>query len=442
MKQLRKPLIAVLFLLASAELLHTQNLVDEFSYGASDNSDLTVASANWVRHSGAQGPAYLSTGLSYSGYPSSGTGGCVSFTRGSSGTNDGDAHELLGTAISFSSTIYASFLVNVSSAQATSDYFFHLGPATIGTTFRGRVFARSNSTGWSLALSKSSETAASDNTVLNYSQTYLVVLKYEFSTATTSDDQVTLYLYDSGVPSSEPGSPLVTIGPTGSGTASDPTNIGTVTIRQGGNSPTACVDGIRVATSWNLAPLPVEMNSLSARAHSLNTVLKWTTSTEVNNFGFDIERKTGTTDWSKVGFVRGTGTSSTLHCYLFTDNVGQAGSYSYRIKQIDKDGSFRYSSTTEVEVGAVARILSLGDNYPNPFNPATSIEFSVPTDGRVTLKIYNMLGQEVANLFDGVVVAGSLQKVSFNANRLASGAYFSRLDFNGTSLVKRMLLMK
>ncbi len=121
----------------------------------------------------------------------------------------------------------------------------------LDTTFRGRVFARSNGAGWSFGLSKSNETRVDDNTILNFNQTYLVVLKYSFSTALATDDVVTLYVYDTGYPTTEPGSPLVTIGPTGSGTASDPANIGTIAIRQGTNTPTANIDGIRVSTSWS-----------------------------------------------------------------------------------------------------------------------------------------------------------------------------------------------
>ena len=190
------------------------------------------------------------------------------------------------------------------------------------------------------------------------------------------------------------------------------------------------------------AALPVEMVSFSAKAARLSAELHWSTATETNNFGFDIERKTTTDSWARVGFIAGAGTSTSLHNYSYTDNVGQAGSYEYRIKQIDKDGKFKYSSVTQVEVGAVAKILSLGANYPNPFNPSTSIEFSVPTDGRVMLKIYNMLGQEVATLFDGEATAGRLLKATFDASRLSSGVYFSRLEFGANALVKRMMLVK
>jgi hypothetical protein len=194
------------------------------------------------------------------------------------------------------------------------------------------------------------------------------------------------------------------------------------------------------STSGNL--LPVEMTSFALAAKRLNVDLRWSTASEVNNFGFEIERKNSTSAWIKIGFVSGVGTSTSLHTYTYTDNVEQAGLYQYRVKQIDQNGSFKYSATMQVEVGSVPKVLSLGPNYPNPFNPTTSIEFSVPTDGRAALKVYNMLGQEVAMLFDGEATAGKMMKVTFDASRLASGVYFSRLDMGGHALVNRMVLMK
>jgi hypothetical protein len=188
--------------------------------------------------------------------------------------------------------------------------------------------------------------------------------------------------------------------------------------------------------------LPVEMTSFSATANHLTANIHWSTATEVNNFGFEIERKTVHSEWAKIGFVTGVGSSNSLHNYAYSDNVGQAGMYDYRIKQIDKNGGFKYSSVMQVEIGTAPKVLSLGANYPNPFNPTTNIEFSVPNDGRVVLKVYNVLGQEVAILFDGDALAGRLMKTSFDASRLTSGVYFSRLEYNGQAIVKRMILMK
>ena len=205
--------------------------------------------------------------------------------------------------------------------------------------------------------------------------------------------------------------------------------------------------------------LPVELTSFTASVSNLTTVLAWKTATEVNNAGFEIERisinnhsltQQGTlgsaqstiNSWSKVGFVAGNGTSNAPHHYSYADNVGTPGTYSYRLKQIDHDGAFIYSQEVHVQAGSVPNVFTLGQNYPNPFNPSTSIQFTVPADGKATLKIFNALGQEVATLFDGEASAGMEHQVQFNASNLASGMYFSRLEFGGKTQIKKMTLLK
>jgi hypothetical protein len=193
--------------------------------------------------------------------------------------------------------------------------------------------------------------------------------------------------------------------------------------------------------------LPVEMTSFAATTTHSNVTLVWKTATEVNNLGFEIERRTGTTDrlraanWLRVGFVQGAGTSNSPKEYSFTDNGIIPGVYIYRIKQIDNDGTFKYSASTQVDAGAT-KGFELLSNCPNPFNPVTEIRFSVPADGYASLKVYNTLGQEVATLFDGMAQAGHYIQTTFNGSRFASGVYFSRLQYNGECLVQRMLMTK
>ena len=220
--------------------------VEDFDYGITNDPDLLAVTTNWTRHSGTTGPAYINSSLTYTSYPSSGIGGSTTIAGGSSG----DINRAFPTSISTDNNVYVAFLANLSSASSSADYFFHLGPDPIGTTFRARVFSRSNGTGWSLGLSKSTEARVDDNTILNFNQTYIVVLKYALSTATTTDDVVTLYVYETGIPISEPGSPMITIGPIGAGLTGD-INVGSVAIRQGSNSPTGVIDGIRAATTWS-----------------------------------------------------------------------------------------------------------------------------------------------------------------------------------------------
>ena len=237
---------------ASAQLL-----MENFDYGTS-TGDLTSLTSNWSVHSGSGTPEqYLTTSLLYTGYIGSSVGGSVSFAGGSGSRQD--INRKFSDSIAVTSTVYISFLVNLSSA-GSSDYFFHAGSRSLGLTYRARVFARdtSSGTGWAFGLSKSNESAVLDTTILEYNRTYLIVLKYEFSVNADDDDQITLYAYDGEVPTVEPGSPIVTIGPVGSGVGGDLSDIGSVAIRQGSNSAVGIVDGIRVDTTWNLVSgLPV-----------------------------------------------------------------------------------------------------------------------------------------------------------------------------------------
>ena len=413
-------------------------LNENFDYGSTINPDLVALTSNWVRHSGAMGPAYSNTSLTYPGYPSSGIGGSLTFLNGSSGTNDGDIHRSFDS-IATTQNVYTSFLLNLSSAMATADYFFHLGQKTIGTTFRGRVFARANAPGWSLGFSKSSETRTDDNTILNFNQTYLVIVKIAFSTAAADDDLVTIYLYDTGLPLVEPGSPLVTIGPLGAGVTSDLANFGSVAIRQGSNSPTGTVDGIRVSTVWD-ALVPVELTSFVGSINGKTVNLNWTTATEINNAGFEVERKYINASWQKIGFVNGNGTTSEKQSYAFTDKNLSDGKYSYRLKQVDFNGAFEYSTVVEVEVVTPNR-FELSQNYPNPFNPTTAIKFDLPNAGNVKLAIYNLLGQEIQTLINGYMESGS-HTVNFNAKNLNSGIYLYKLEANSITSVKKMTFLK
>jgi hypothetical protein len=190
--------------------------------------------------------------------------------------------------------------------------------------------------------------------------------------------------------------------------------------------------------------LPVEMTSFTASMQSGScAILKWSTATEVNNSGFEIQRRAeNTTAWAKVSFVSGAGTSNSPKEYTYQDVNLAPGVYVYRIKQIDNNGAFKYSASTQVDAGVAGKSFELLRNYPNPFNPTTNMQFSVPQDGYASLKVYNMLGQEVATLFDGMAQAGHYISATFDGSRFASGVYFSRLQYNGKSLVQRMLMTK
>ncbi len=435
-------LVAVLLFCSMPEILRAQLLAEHFAYGASDTSDLTAVAPEWVRHSGTQGPAYVSTGLAFAGYALSGTGGCARFTNGASGVNDGDASRILSAPVTATSTIYVSLLVSLESAKGTGDYFFHLGPASIGATFRGRVFARSLGTGWALGLAKYNETRTDDSTVLTFGKTYLLVLKYAYSADSTNDDEVTLYAYDAGVPVSEPGLPLVMIGPVGKGIGGDPSNIGTVAIRQGTYTPTGTVDGIGVRTVWPDESLPVELTAFRVFANGRIVHIDWETATETNCYGFVVERaRNAASAWEHVASVAGAGTSASPHAYRVQDEPGEPGRISYRLRQIDRDGTSAEIGITDVDIGAGERAARLSV-YPNPFNPAAHVRFSVPEDGEVEVRLFSLVGREVALLFRGRVPGGSDQVVPLAAGSLSSGVYFCALSYGKERIMHRVLLVR
>ena len=196
--------------------------------------------------------------------------------------------------------------------------------------------------------------------------------------------------------------------------------------------------------------LPVELTTFTAIAENGIVKLNWQTATEVNNYGFSIERSSLSASpiktWDKIGFVEGHGNSNAPIQYSFSDNNVSSGKYFYRLKQIDIDGSFDYSKTMEVEIATPTK-FELAQNYPNPFNPTTTIQYSIPVvdanfaTSNVTLKVFDVLGRKVATLVNEKQKAG-IYKVQFNASELSSGIYYYKLTTNNFTKVKQMLLVK
>ncbi|MBN1634588.1 MAG: T9SS type A sorting domain-containing protein [Ignavibacteria bacterium] len=189
------------------------------------------------------------------------------------------------------------------------------------------------------------------------------------------------------------------------------------------------------------APLPVALQSFTFNQVQRNVKLNWITGTELNNSGFNIERKTIDGIWAKIGFIQGKGNSNEPVSYSYEDKNLQTGKYKYRLKQIDYNGNFEYFELAGVvDVGIPAK-YDLSQNYPNPFNPVTKINFDIPESGLVTMKVYDMLGREVSTLINEMKDAG-YYTVIFDASGLASGVYFYRLNTNGFSSVKRLVVLK
>ena len=188
--------------------------------------------------------------------------------------------------------------------------------------------------------------------------------------------------------------------------------------------------------------IPVELSSFTASRVNENVVVNWITSTETNNMGFDIERRSTNNNlgWIKLGFVNGKGTTTEKSDYTFTDKNPVEGKSYYRLKQIDFDGSYKIFNSAEVDFETVKE-YSLSQNYPNPFNPSTEINFSIAKSGNATLTVYNILGSEVAKLVNGYMEAGK-HSVKFDANNLTSGVYFYTLKSGNFASTKKMMLTK
>ena len=204
------------------------------------------------------------------------------------------------------------------------------------------------------------------------------------------------------------------------------------------------VDNVKISVYNSV--VPVELVSFIGNVINNEVQLNWTTATELNNLGFEIERSLtpslskGEGEWVKIGFVNGFGTSSEVHTYLFADKNPITGKSYYRLKQLDFDGTFEYSNVIEIEFGMITA-FTLEQNYPNPFNPSTKINWQSPFSSWQSLKVYDVLGNEVATLVDEYKPAGSYE-VEFDATGLSSGMYFYKLEAGKFSSIKKMILLR
>jgi hypothetical protein len=198
------------------------------------------------------------------------------------------------------------------------------------------------------------------------------------------------------------------------------------------------------ATAYVPEVVPVELITFSSSVIDDNVTLTWMTATETNNSGFQIERcerlEARSEEWKSIGFVNGNGTTTETKSYFYKDENLSAGKYQYRLKQIDFDGTFEYSNTIEVEITPPAK-FSLEQNYPNPFNPTTRISWQSPVSGWQPLKVFDVLGNEVAILVNEYKPAGKYE-VEFNASKLSSGVYYYQLKTGEFSQTKKMTYLK
>ncbi len=202
-----------------------------------------------------------------------------------------------------------------------------------------------------------------------------------------------------------------------------------------------------------VGPLPVELTSFSASVKTDVVILNWTTATEVNNYGFEVQKSTHPLIPSRegkersdrgvfetIGFVNGHGNSNSPKEYSFVDSSPLSGVVSYRLKQIDIDGKFEYSQVIELK-NNLSKEYILEQNYPNPFNPTTVISYSIPTASHVSVKVFDVLGNTITTLVNKTQAIGSY-KVNFNASELSNGIYFYKISANEFTSIKKMMLIK
>ncbi len=429
----------------------TQVLLHEnFDYPAGNN----LTDHAWTIVQGGNSLTKVaSVGLSYTGYIAGGIGSAAQLDP-----NAGLSHE--DYARSFTSqtsgSVYVSFLINAAAVDNNASFNFPLYvTAASGTGGWGRVYIDvSQQSGGSptsglvsqirFGLSQFTESPVFTPFIYSLDTTYLIVLKYTF-VAGENNDQASLFVFsDPNLPATEPQE--ATLGPVASNSL-DAANITRVVIRRAAASNNAILlDGIRVSPKWAESPLPVELVSFTSLVQDDQVTLSWRTATETNNFGFEVERRQAAKEWQRIAFIPGNGTTSQEQSYLFVDEDLIAGSYEYRLRQIDTDGSFEYSGILKLSVGGPVSSQLL-QNYPNPFNPSTSISYSVQAPGRVLLKIFDISGRTVRTLVNENRAEGEYSELwngrDDSNQEVASGLYFYNLQA-GPDLTetRRMVLLK
>lgn len=200
----------------------------------------------------------------------------------------------------------------------------------------------------------------------------------------------------------------------------------------------------------NQSALPVNLMAFSGNVFGNQVKLSWSTSAEINNKGFDIERQyssNGNTfsEWNKIGYIQGNGNSNSLINYNFTDKCNESGKYKYRLKQTDYNGNFEYYNLSTIINIGIPEKFEISQNYPNPFNPTTKVDFALPKDANVLIVIYDITGKEVFKVVNENLKAGYYTK-DMNLSNQSSGVYFYRIIYTAGSEkfvdTKKMILLK
>jgi len=197
---------------------------------------------------------------------------------------------------------------------------------------------------------------------------------------------------------------------------------------------------INTLDAIELISVPVELTLFSGSYVNGSVQLEWVTATETNNSGVEVQKRYEGTSFEKIGFVIGSGSTTVETQYSFTDENNLVGRIHYRLKQIDFDGGFAFSNEIIVEIPRITD-YQLSQNYPNPFNPSTTIKYSVPAQSKIKITLYDIIGNEVRTLFEGIQPSG-VHEINLTADNLPSGVYFVSMTAENFNKTIKITLMK
>jgi hypothetical protein len=439
---------SIIFLFILCNSVQAQLITENFNY---TEGNLVSVTPNWKNfQQGLIEVAVIDGNLGYPNYGLSNSGRMILLNGG--GGSRSIISRNFTTQKNNGVSVYYSFLLNLINASdldintSIGDYFINF--ITSQNYFRSYIFIRQGSdpTKFCLGLAKAnSDNIVWDNTDLSINTTYLIVVRYFFQ---NGNDMTRLWI-NPNLLGAEPAADVEV------STGTDATDLCGILLSQRNKSGHEQIDGLTVTNSWSQIPLPVELIAFNSIIAGNQVLLKWKTATEINNYGFEVERcqtslpATQASDvnretWEKIGFVQGHGNSSSPKEYSFIDLPSGGISFNYRLKQIDNDGNFEYSNSLEVILDTPSKSEAL-QNYPNPFNPSTTISYKIQSQCRTTIKIYDLLGKEVAILVNEEKPAGKYEVVWNGKDnlgkRLTSGVYFYKLIAGTFIQTRKMLLL-
>jgi hypothetical protein len=417
-----KKLFTLLALSLTTFVGKSQILVEDFDYTVGDTINIL---RGWVFNSSYVNPITVtSPGLTFTGFPGSGIGNAVTLTN-----NGQDLYKQASASIT-SGNVYGSFMINVTAAQATGDYFFAFTTPSSGSAYTARTFIKSSGAGFVVGISKINDPApVYGTTVYDLNKTYVMVVKYNYATASATDDQASVFVFDGALPSTEPTTPAA--GPTAA-TGADATALNRVALRQGtaGNAPSFIIDGIRMADSWTTV-LPVTLKSISASLINNQPQVNWETSNETNFDYFGVEKSFDAKNFAEIARVA-SNKASNGSSYQYADINKTLSTQFYRLKMVDNDGTFKYSSVVAVNAKPTISLAL----YPNPVTNTIILSHPKAIAG-AAVKVTSIDGKILSTQN---VQTGATQ-TSIDATRLVKGNYVVSFVNDGvastTQLVKQ-----